>query len=360
MQAHPGHILIVDDDPLNRRLLTKSLEAEGHRTTDVDNGFDALHALEADRPDVVLLDIVMPGLDGIEVLERMKADAELAHIPVVMISGVDDTDSVVRCIEAGAEDFLPKPFDPVILRARIGAGLDRKRLRDLEQERVRSAFSRFLPEPIAAEILARGDGQPMVHAVRLWATVMFVDVRGFTTFAESRPVEQVIEVLHRYQASMSDAVIDHGGTLVDYLGDGIYAVFGAPIETVDHADRAVAAAREMAGPRLQELNVWLRDEGFHDEAFRIGIGLNSGRVMSGTTGTDRRVDYVVIGDTVNAAARIEQLTKRTGNAILLAEQTRTNMTKATDDLAFVDEFDIRGKQARIKLWTADDQEASST
>jgi adenylate cyclase len=359
MQA-PGHILIVDDDPLNRRLLTKSLEADGHRTTDVDNGFDALKAVEVDQPDVVLLDIVMPGLDGIEVLERLKSNPELAHIPVVMISGVDDTDAVVRSIETGADDFLPKPFDPVILRARIGAGLDRKRLRDLEQERVRSAFSRFLPEPIAAEMLARSDGQPRIHAVRLWATVMFVDLRGFTAFAETQPVEQVIEVLHRYQASMSDAVIDHGGTLVDYLGDGIYAVFGAPIETVDHADRAVAAAREMAGPRLEDLNDWLRAEGFHDDGFRIGIGLNSGRVMSGTTGTDRRVDYVVIGDTVNTAARIEQLTKETGNAILLADQTRTNLTGAADGLAFVDEFDIRGKQARIKLWTADEREAPSS
>jgi adenylate cyclase len=358
MQVRLGHILIVDDDPLNRRLLSKSLEAEGYRTTDVDNGFEALKALEADQPDVVLLDIVMPGLDGIEVLERMKSNPEFAHIPVVMISGVDDTDAVVRCIEAGAEDFLPKPFDPVILRARIGAGLDRKRLRDLEQERLRSAFSRFMPEPIAAEVLARTDGQPTIDAVRLWATVMFVDLRGFTTFAETRPVEQVITVLHRYQASMSDAVLDHGGTLVDYLGDGIYAVFGAPIETVDHADRAIAAAREMSGPRLTDLNNWLRAESLHD-GFRIGIGLNSGRVMSGTTGTDRRVDYVVIGDTVNTAARIEQLTKQTANAILLADQTRTNMTGPTDGLSFVDEFDIRGKQSRIKLWTADDPKEPS-
>ena len=151
MHARPGHILIVDDDPLNRRVLTKSLDNDGHRTTDVDNGFAALTALEADPPDVVLLDVVMPGLDGIEVLERMKANADLRHIPVIMISGVDDTDSIVRCLEAGAEDYLPKPFDPVILRARIGAGLNRKRLSDLEQDRVRTVFTRFLPEPIAPD-----------------------------------------------------------------------------------------------------------------------------------------------------------------------------------------------------------------
>jgi adenylate cyclase len=182
---------------------------------------------------------------------------------------------------------------------------------------------------------------------------MFVDLRGFTTFAESRPVEQVIEVLHRYQQTMGDAVLDHGGTLVDYLGDGLYAVFGAPIESIDHADRAVAAAREMVGERLSEFNGWLRAAGI-DESFRMGIGVNSGRVMSGTTGTDRRVDYAVIGDTVNTAARIEQLTKQTDHTILLADQTRANMTGSTDGLTFVDEFEIRGKQAGIKLWTADE------
>src|SRR5207247_10858650 len=158
--------------------------------------------------------------------------------------------------------------------------------------------------------------------------------------------------LQRYKATMSDGVLDHGGTLVDFLGDGLYAVFGAPIETLDHADRAVAAAREMVTSRLDGFNDWLRAEGIGD-GFRMGVGLNSGRVMSGTTGTDRRMEYAVIGDTVNTAARIEQLTKQTGHAILLADQTKTNMTGSTDGIAFVDEFDVRGKQARIKLWTAD-------
>ncbi len=345
-----GHILIVDDDPLNRALLEKSLSNDGHRTSAVDNGFAAFDAIGAERPDVVLLDVEMPGLDGIEVLERLKADAGLRDIPVIMISGIEDTEAIVRCIEAGAEDLLPKPFDPVILRARVEAGLNRTRLRELEQERMRNVFTRFLPEPIAAEMLARSDGVAAIRAVRLWATVMFVDLRGFTTFAESQPVERVIGVLGRYQETMGGAVLDHGGTVVDYLGDGLMAVFGAPIEGVDHADRAVAAAREMTTTRLADFNGWLEAEGIAD-GFRMGIGLNSGRVMSGTLGSERRIDYAVIGDTVNTAARIEQLTKQTGHAVLIADQTRTNMTAATEDLVFVDEFEMRGKQSRIKLWT---------
>jgi adenylate cyclase len=358
MQARPGHILIVDDDALNRRLLTKNLETDGHRTTDVDNGFAALSSIENEVPDVILLDIEMPGLDGIEVLERIKSDAKTRHIPVIMISGVDDSDSVVRCLEAGADDFLPKPFDPVIFRARIAAGLNRKRLADLEQDRVRNVVTRFLPEPIAAQMLERSDGELSIRPVRLWATVMFADLRGFTGFAEDQPVEQVIAVLQRYQGTMSDAVLDHGGTLVDYLGDGLYAVFGAPIETVDHADRAVAAAREMVTTRLADLNGWLRAEGLGD-GFHMGIGLNSGRVMSGTTGTDRRMEYAVLGDTVNTGARIQDLTKQTRRSILLADQTKTNMTGPTDGLAYVDEFDVRGKQSRIKLWTADPPETAT-
>ncbi len=352
MAARLGHVLVVDDDSVNRALLTKRLELDGHRTTAVDNGFAALSALADDPPDLVLLDVVMPGLDGIEVLSRMKADEQLHHIPVLMISGVEDEESVVRCIEIGADDFLPKPVDPVVLRARIGAGLNRKRLHDLEQERVRTVFTRFLPESIAAEMLARSDGQPTIKAVRLWGTVMFVDLRGFTAFAETQPVERVIGMLGRYQSTMGDAVLDHGGTLVDYLGDGLMAVFGAPVETVDHADRAVAAARDMAGSRLADFNGWIREQGLA-EGFGMGIGLNSGRVMSGTLGSDRRFDYAVIGDTVNTAARIEQLTKQTGHSILLADQTRTNMTGPTEDLIFVDELEIRGKQSRLKLWTAD-------
>ena len=352
MHARPGHILIVDDDPLNRRLLAKNLDSDGHRTMDVDNGFAALTAIGTGQPDLVLLDIQMPGLDGIEVLERIKTDPAMRHIPVIMISGIEDNESVVRCLEAGADDFLPKPFDPAILRARIGAGLNRKRLTDLEQDRVRDVFTRFLPEPIAAEMLTRSDGRASIAPVRLYATVMFVDLRGFTTFADTAPTEQIVSVLNRYQATMGDAVLDHGGTVVDYLGDGLMAAFGAPIETVDHADRAIAAGRDMAYERLDDFNGWLRAEGV-EEGFGMGIGLNSGRVMSGTFGSDRRIDYAVIGDTTNTAARIQDLTKQTGNSILLADQTRTNMTGSTDDLVFVDEFEIRGKQSRIKLWTAD-------
>ena len=184
--------------------------------------------LAEDPPDVVLLDLVMPGMDGIEVLERIKGDDALRHLPVIVISGVDDAESVVRCIEMGAEDFLPKPFDPVILRARVNAGLNRKLLHDLEQESVRSVFARFVPESVVGALLDRTEGGSTIPAESLVGTVLFGDLRGFTPFAESLPVDRVIEVLNRYLGLMTDAVLDHGGTLVDYMGDGVMAAFGAP------------------------------------------------------------------------------------------------------------------------------------
>jgi adenylate cyclase len=279
----------------------------------------------------------------------------MRHIPVIMISGIEDNESVVRCLEAGADDFLPKPFDPVILRARIGAGLNRKRLTDLEQDRVRDVFTRFLPEPIAAEMLTRSDGRASIAPVRLYATVMFVDLRGFTTFADTAPTEQIVSVLNRYQATMGDAVLDHGGTVVDYLGDGLMAAFGAPIETVDHADRAIAAGRDMAYERLDDFNGWLRAQGV-EEGFGMGIGLNSGRVMSGTFGSDRRIDYAVIGDTTNTASRIEAMTKQLDHAVLFSAGTKDALRKVPEDAVALGAFEIRGRSGTIELWALDVEE----
>jgi adenylate cyclase len=350
MVVRRGSVLVVDDDALNRKLLTRSLENEGHVVRSAADGSEALRLLGNEPSDVVLLDILMPELDGFEVLQRMKDDVLLRHIPVIMISAVEDSESIVRCIEMGAEDYLPKPFDPVILRARVNAGLSRKQLYDLERDRVRDVFSRFLPESVVDEVLIRTDGEPRLGGERMTGTVMFSDLRAFTTFAEAIPAEQVIDVLNHYLSQMSDAILDNGGTLVAYMGDGIMSAFGAPIETADHADRALAAAREMVAVRLPIFNDWLRGAGLSVDGFRMGVGLNSGPVMSGNVGSSRRLEYAVIGDTVNTASRIESMTKEAPYAVLVSEATKDSLHELPADLAFVDEFDVRGKQRKIKLW----------
>jgi len=237
----------------------------------------------------------------------------------------------------------------VILRARVKAGLSRVRLHELERSHVRGVFARFLPESVVDEALERTDGESRLGGERMTGTVMFTDLRRFTTFAESTEAERVIDVLNRYLGDMGGAVLDHGGTLVAYTGDGLMAAFGAPIPSDDHADRAVAAAGEMVRERLPAFNDWLVAEGLSD-GFRMGVGVNTGPVMSGNVGSERRVEYTVIGDTVNTASRIEALTKEARYPVLVAEGTRAAMRSMPDDLVYVDEFDIRGKRSRIKLW----------
>jgi class 3 adenylate cyclase len=342
-------ILVVDDDPINRRLLARALDALGHAVLTAANGREALAVLRDEEPDVVLLDIVMPEMDGVAVLERIKADPELRDVPVIMVSALEDVEGVIRCIELGAEDYLPKPFDPVLLRARVRAGLDKRRIQRLERARVRDVFARFLPEPVVDELLSRGGGVVRLGGVRVIGTALFADLRSFTSFSERRPPDEVIGVLNRYLGEMSDAVLDNGGTLVAYMGDGLMAVFGAPIECDDHADRAVAAAREMRDVRLTRFNDWAGTQGYG--AFRIGVGVCSGPLMSGNVGSERRLEYTAIGDATNTAARLEKLTKEVGCPVLLADSTHALLTDPPADLVAAGEVIVRGRSAPTRLWS---------
>ena len=180
---------------------------------------------------------------------------------------------------------------------------------------------------------------------------MFSDLRGFTSFAEQLEPDQVITILNHYLAAMvDDAIMPHGGTLVDYMGDGIMAVFGAPIEMDDHADRALAAARDKL-KELEKFNDWLRAEYGFDKSFRMGIGLNTGRVMSGNVGSEQRMAYTAIGDTTNTAARLEAMTKGTPYMIFMSDSTREALSREPEDLVYVDEFEVRGREQKVKLWS---------
>jgi adenylate cyclase len=217
-----------------------------------------------------------------------------------------------------------------------------------ERANTRDAFARFVPESVVDQVLQDAEGVRL-GGVRGEATVMFSDLRGFTSFAETLEPEQVIAALNRYLTAMSEAILDHGGTLVAYMGDGIMAVFGAPLQQDDHADRALAAARDMLD-RLGGFNRSLREEGIH-EGFKMGIGLNSGPVMSGNVGSERRLEYTALGDTTNTAARLEGMTKGTPHQLYVADSTRDALRTPADDLVEVGEFEVRGRRATIKLWS---------
>jgi adenylate cyclase len=215
-----------------------------------------------------------------------------------------------------------------------------------ERQRLRRNFARFVPAAVVDDVMSRTDDDLRLGGTTIESTVLFCDLRGFTRWAEPQPAATVIDTLNRYLTEMSDALLAHGGTVVSYMGDGIMAVFGAPIEQTDHADRALAAAREMLTVRLPRFNASLPA----GAAFRMGIGLNSGPVSSGNVGSEQRLEYAAVGDTTNVAARLEAASKETPHQLLFADATRQRLSGDPGDLIDLGEIAIRGRQATIRVW----------
>ena len=317
-----GDILVVDDNAANREMLSRRLARVGHRVHVVANGTDALALLRQQPIDLVLLDVLMPEMSGYDVLRRLTADDALREIPVVMISALDEMDSVVRCIELGAQDYLPKPFDPVLLRARIGACLEKKRLRDREamhlrelaewnqklEQRVKEQVAlldrlgrlkRFFSPQLAELIVAGGADDPLVTH-RRDLTVCFLDLRGFTAFAESVEPEEVMGVLREYHAEMGRLVLEHEGTLERFTGDGMMVFFNDPVPVPNAAERTVRMALAMR-ERVGEMIVSWRRMGYELE---LGVGIAQGYATIGAIGYEGRWDYGAIGTVTNLAARL--------------------------------------------------------
>lgn len=311
-----GALLVVDDNRVNRLLLGRALEQLGHSVTFAENGRQALETLRQRPIDLVLLDIEMPEMNGYQVLEALAADPHLRDIPVVMMSSVEEVDSVARCIEMGAEDYLFKPVNPVLLRARIGSSLEKKRLRDQQRELVR----KFATAEVAEELLTTGLTLGGKHVE---ASVMFSDIRSFTRITEALSPADTIELLNSYYALMFDAIGGHGGIVNQMVGDGLMAIFGAPLPYEDHRQRAVRAALEM----LDLVDGFDREQVARGGVeIRIGIGIAAGPVIAGFTGTQQRVTYTCVGDTVNLAAHLEGHTKVLGRPILIDENVRHGLS----------------------------------
>ncbi|MDF2733408.1 MAG: response regulator [Chloroflexota bacterium] len=325
-----GRVLVVDDTPFNRRLLIRLLADIGHSTVEAADGREALTMLRDDRAepvDVVLLDIVMPVMDGYETLATLKADDALRDLPVIVISGVDELDSVVRCIQMGAADYLPKTVAPEILRARIEASMSQKRFRDLERatvdeqrrllatiDRQRSELSRFLSPQVAA-LVSSEDGEAMLAGHRREITTMFCDLRNFTSFSETAEPEEVLGFLRAYHAAMGQLIVEHEGTLEHFAGDGFMTFFNDPVLQPDHAARAVGLAVAMR-ERFAEIASDWRKRG---HVLEIGIGIATGYATLGRIGFEGRYDYGAIGQAIILAAR---LSSEAGPAeILIAPRT---------------------------------------
>jgi class 3 adenylate cyclase len=335
----PGRILIADDNPVNRLLLGRGLEQQGHTVLFAEHGREALDLLRRQRFDLLLLDVLMPELDGYQVLAELKEDPHLREIPVVMTSSLDEVDSVVKCVEMGAEDYLSKPINPVLLNARITASLEKKRLRDQQRELI----SKFATREVADDLLTSGFSLGGKHVD---ATAMFCDIRSFTTIAEAREPSETIELLNDYYTLMMDAIGAEGGIVNQMVGDGLMSIFGAPVAREDHRRRSVLAARQM----VELIRLFNEERAARDQVqIQIGIGIGSGRVVAGYTGTQHRATYTCVGDTVNVAARLESHTKVLNRPILIDENTRDGL----DDGIAVEaqgELQVKGKARPVRVY----------
>jgi class 3 adenylate cyclase len=334
-----GNLLVVDDNKVNRLLLGRGLEQQGHTVAFAENGRQALEMLRQGGFDLVLLDIQMPELDGYQVLEDIIQDPELRDIPVVMTTAMEELDSVVKCIEMGAEDYLNKPINPTLLRARVNASLEKKRLRDQQRDLIR----RFATEEVAQDLETSGFS---LGGKYVTATVMFSDIRGFTTITESQSAADTIELLNNYYTLMFEAIGGHAGVVNQMVGDGLMAVFGAPLPSEHNCQDAVLAAVEM----LEMIDLFnLEQAALGKPQILIGIGIATGEVIAGYTGTITRATYTCVGDTVNLAARLEAFTKQAGHSILVDAATRDCLG---EDIPVLEQgsVSLKGKTQAVSIY----------
>ena len=339
LSSSPAHLLIVDDNKVNRMVLSRSLEQQGHVVETAENGREGLEKFRTGVFDLMLLDIEMPEMNGFEVLEACLNDVDLRQIPIIMTSAMEELDAVVKCVELGAEDYLTKPVNPILLRARVNASLEKKRLRD-EQRRL---FRTFATKEVAEQLLRSGFS---LGGKQVKASIMFADIRSFTTIAENQEPSESIDLLNQYFSLMFDAITNNGGTVNQVVGDGLMAVFGAPIFFKDHSEKAVRAALQM----LEQLKVFNQNQLAQGKMqIRIGIGIATGQMVAGYTGTQTRAIYTCIGDTVNVASRIEEYTKEALHPLLIDNYTRESLPEdiKVEDLG---KIIFKGKNQAINVF----------
>lgn len=344
-------VLVVDDTPANVKLLVDLLTAKGYRAIAAASGEEALARIAEQPPDLVLLDIMMPGLSGYDVCRRIRADAATALLPVVLCTSLDPKQERVNGIEAGADDFIAKPINRQELFARVKSLLRIKALQDevkawnvtLEQrvqqqlaqvqrlERLKNFFS-----PQLAEAIVSGGADDPLKSHRREITVVFLDLRGFTAFTETADPEEVMGVLREYHAAMGELILAHQGTLERFTGDGIMVFFNDPVVVDDPAARAARMALQMQ-QRTEALAQGWRKRGYE---LRLGIGIATGYATIGAIGFEGRIDYGAIGNVTNLAARL--CGEAAGGEILLAPRVAAALEGSGLGLEPAGEFQLKG------------------
>jgi adenylate cyclase len=300
-------ILVVDDEADNRELLRFCLDWAGYQVTTARNGREALQEVERELPDLILLDVMMPGLNGYQVCAKLKEDKATQFIPIVMITALQGTEDRVKGIEAGADDFLSKPFDEHELMARVKSLLRIKGLHDELERKNELLFrimNRYVTEEISTMILDAPDRYLRLGGESRVVTVLFADIRGFTEFAGIHSAKRVVEILNGFFSELTRVIFGYKGTFDKYIGDAVMAFYGAPVSYEDDVIRALQTALEMQQVFEQMKEKWGSEELI---SLALGVGLNTGEAVVGNIGSEKVMDYTVIGDTVNVARRLQEI-----------------------------------------------------
>ncbi|WP_372797112.1 adenylate/guanylate cyclase domain-containing protein [Litorivivens sp.] len=346
-------VLLVDDNDSNRELVGLQLNRLGIEVAEARTGNEALAALATKSIDLVLLDLILPDINGYDLLRRIKQDKNWRHLAIIIISGVKDEQSALRCLEAGASDYIVKPVNATLLRARVGALLERKVWEDKESaylsnleasyDFIRKVFGRYLSNDVMQRLLYDGDGLTL-GGERREVSILLADIRSFSVISQQISPEDCVRLLNNYFAVMTDIIMSYQGTVDEFIGDGILAIFGAPVNDELHSDHAVACALEMQRA-VPMVNAFNRENGLPD--IDIGIGINSGAVVVGNVGSELRTKYGVVGHNVNIASRIESCT--VGGQVLASAETLQHM-RATAQWRKMLEVDVKGASDPLKIY----------
>jgi adenylate cyclase len=348
-----SRILVVDDTPANIQTLAAILKTKGYQISVATNGKQALEALARVQPDLILLDVMMPEMDGFETCRRLKEGEATKQIPVIFLTARTDTADIVKGFELGAVDYVAKPFSAHELLARVNTHLTMDELRrslaaknaELARahELVRRAFGRYVSEEVAASILQSPEGLELGGEERE-VTILMSDLRGFTALAARLSPHEVIEFLNLYLEAMVDVISRYEGTIDEIIGDAILIIFGAPLPCDDHAAKAVACGLAM---QLAMTEVNRRLVAKSAAPLEMGIGIHTGRVIVGNIGSLRRTKYAAVGSNVNLAGRIESFT--TGGQLLISESTRARV-KSPLQIAGQFQVEPKGSACNLQLY----------
>jgi len=359
VNENEGKILVVDDNLHNVDMLTRRLQRTGYEVDSAYGGKQAIGLLDRNQYDLVLLDIMMPEVNGLEVLTHLRKTNTVSGLPVIMATAKDQSEDIVEAINAGANDYVTKPIDFPVLVARIKTQLALKKANDdnlrlLNQladrnEFIKSLFGRFISDGVVDELLASPSGPTLGGELRE-LSILFADIRGFAAISEKLAPEQVLALLNNYLGTMTEIIDTYGGTVNEFYGDGLLAFFGAPVAREDHARIAVQCGLAMR-TAMEEVNRNNRVGGL--PAIGMGLAINSGEVVVGNVGSEKRFKYGVIGNAVNIASRVQGAAE-TGKILV----TRSCAEAAGDGFRFSDyeQICVKGLSQPIEICEVQDCE----